>query len=110
MLKIIIIITIILLNASVILLSYVSISNGSTSESQSIESSSIANNFSIKEYSVPPGSHPHDVAPIITNQDYKNNNTIAGLLLKQQVSWANLIKQVAKHILYHLDKDQRLMV
>jgi len=75
MLKIIII-TIILLNASVILLSYVSISNGSTTESQSIESSSIANNFSIKEYSVPPGSHPHDIAPIITNQDYKNNNTI----------------------------------
>jgi virginiamycin B lyase len=39
------------------------------------ESSSIVNNFSIKEYPVSPGSHPHDVAPIIINQD-NNNNTI----------------------------------
>jgi virginiamycin B lyase len=34
--------------------------------------SPIANTFSIKEYQVPPGTHPHDVAPIIANQ---NNNT-----------------------------------
>jgi virginiamycin B lyase len=72
MLKAIIIITIILLSAS-ITLSFASILDVSTSESQLIDSLSIVNNFSIKEYQVPPGSHPHDVAPIIANQ---NNNTI----------------------------------
>jgi virginiamycin B lyase len=69
-------ITSILLTA-VIMLSYAPISNGSaaTITPSSIERSAspIANNFSIKEYQVPPGSHPHDVAPITTNQD---NNTI----------------------------------
>jgi virginiamycin B lyase len=68
-------ITSILLPA-VIMLSYISIFNGFAAAlvpSLAEASSSIANNFSIKEYQVPPASHPHDVASIITNQ---NNNTI----------------------------------
>src|SRR4051812_28492000 len=71
-------ITSILLTA-VIMLSYISIFNGCAAAlvpSLAEASSSIANNFSIKEYQVPPGSHPHDVAPTIANQDNKNNNTI----------------------------------
>ena len=55
------------------MLSFASILNVSTSESQLIDSLSISNNFSIKEYPVQLGPHPHDVALIITNQ---NNNTI----------------------------------
>jgi len=74
----IITITSILLTA-VIILSYAPISNGSAAaiDSSSIERSTspIANNFSIKEFQVPSGTHPHDVAPIIANQD-NNNNTI----------------------------------
>jgi virginiamycin B lyase len=60
-----------------IMLSYAPIFNGSATAiaPSSIENSAspIANNFSIKEYQVPPGTHPHDVAPMISNQD---NNTI----------------------------------
>jgi streptogramin lyase len=60
-----------------IMLSYAPIFNGSATAiaPSSIERSAspIANNFSIKEYQVPPGTHPHDVAPMISNQD---NNTI----------------------------------
>jgi virginiamycin B lyase len=76
MLKTVITITSILLTA-VIILSHTPIFNGSAAAiaPSSIERSAlpIANNFSIKEYQVPPGTHPHDVAPIIANQD---NNTI----------------------------------
>src|SRR4051812_45685941 len=71
MLKAVITITSILFVTSIIL-SYTPIFNGFAAFVPS-SPSSIANNFSIKEYSVPPsGTHPHDVAPIITNQ---NNNT-----------------------------------
>ena len=88
MLKTVITITSILLTA-VIILSYISIFNVSAAAISSFisrTSSSIANNFSIKEYQVPPGSHPHDVAPIIANQVI---TLLFGLLLKQQDSWAN---------------------
>ena len=69
-----------ILLATVIILSSTSISYGSVlvSSSSPTESSSIANKFIIREYPVPPGSHPHDVAPVATgagsNQD--NNNTV----------------------------------
>src|SRR4051812_17839217 len=75
MLKAVITITSILLTA-VIILSYISIFNDSAAIApSSIERSAspIANNFNIKEYQVPLGSHPHDVAPTIANQ---NNSTI----------------------------------
>ena len=79
-------IAIILLSSSVIQ-SCSPISNGSTSKSQSIiESSSLANNFSVKEYQIPSGSHPHDVVPRITNQKIA---LLFGLLHKQQNSWAS---------------------
>ena len=73
MLKTVITITSILLTA-VIMVTYDPIFNGSITAiaPSSIERSAspIANNFSIIEYQVPPGTHPHDVAPMIVNQDY----------------------------------------
>src|SRR3954454_13759209 len=76
MLKTVITITSILFVTSIIL-SYTPIFNGFAAFVPSLAealTSPIAKNFSIKEYQVPPGTHPHDVAPIITNQD--NNTTI----------------------------------
>jgi virginiamycin B lyase len=63
----------------IMLLSSILILNDSTlALSSSLQTGllSIANNFSIKEYPVPHGSHPHDVSPSNLNQDNKNNNTI----------------------------------
>ena len=36
---------------------------GASTESQIHENPALAENYKIQEYSVPPGSHPHDVAP-----------------------------------------------
>src|SRR3954470_5899433 len=75
MLKTVITITSILFVTSIIL-SYTPIFNGFAAFVPSLAealTSPIAKNFSIKEYQVPPGTHSHDVAPIITNQ---NNSTI----------------------------------
>src|SRR3954451_1505016 len=74
-LKAVITITSILFVTSIIL-SYTPIFNGFAAFVPSLAeafTSPIANNFSIKEYQVPAGTHPHDGAPIITNQ---NNSTI----------------------------------
>src|SRR3954452_21648747 len=77
MLKAVITITSILFVTSIIL-SHTPIFNGFAAFVPSLAealTSPIANTFSIKEYQVPPaGSHPHDVASIIANQD--NNTTI----------------------------------
>jgi virginiamycin B lyase len=76
MLNTVIKITNILLTAGIIILSF---SNASLALiSSSTGQSSINNNFSIKEYPVPVGSHPHDVAPAratITNESSGNNTT-----------------------------------
>src|SRR3954451_5560521 len=77
MLKAVIITITSILFVTSIILSYTPIFNGFAafvpSLAEALTLSSIANTFSIKEYQVPPaGTHSHDVAPIITNQ---NNNT-----------------------------------